>query len=75
MAISVTGGIPPSAPLVRVAAVQQKQKRNLENSSVPPGGARTPLRVWWAEGEGEGDCGASGFVEVASVAGEAGAAG
>ncbi len=73
MAISVTGGIPPSAPLVRVAAVQQK--RNLESSSVPPGGARTPLRVWWAEGEGEGDCGASGFVEVASVAGEAGAAG
>ncbi len=26
-------------------------------------------------GGGEGDCGASGFVEVASVAGEAGAAG
>lgn len=73
MAISVTGGIPPLAPLVRVAAVQQRQRRNLESSSVPPGGARTPLRVWWAEGEG--DCGASGFVEVASVAGEAGAAG
>ncbi len=45
MAISVTGGIPPLAPLVMVAAVQQRQWRNLESSSVPPGGARTPLRV------------------------------